>query len=353
MEEDLLQPSPFAATVCDLKVQSAELDAALEDCLGRRLVEIHVPPLKKNQGQSAAEPGRNFVIMQDLPDDVIPLILNKLAVQDPIYLLRFLHVSKAFQRVATENNSIWKNIFCGPALLQCEKRNDKAFFEQQSARLDADLESSHMAKNFKKLAQATWIKQSVQKRGQLWGSQHALDGIGYDSAQLLSVISLRGSVISWSSQNFGDQPGSKRLQPVTEGSNPLLQPPEVQFLYPPEILQSLCQDASRDSFRMEVHASLLQHVGHAQTRHVGFVFWRGKLASRWISPREVEVVSRVTGVPSKAVVNCRVFSAELPAVSQQPRSAFNFKALRANFVLITEAVEQNKPPQTSAYLKIY
>lgn len=79
--------------------------------------------------------------MEDLPDDALLVILNKLAMQDLLSLFQVACVSKRFYQIITARitacPSFWEQAFYGPILWQ----DDSFFHEQKSAELSARLET--------------------------------------------------------------------------------------------------------------------------------------------------------------------------------------------------------------------
>ncbi|GAQ82172.1 hypothetical protein KFL_001020220 [Klebsormidium nitens] len=77
--------------------------------------------------------------MDDLPADALVEILQKLAVQDPLSLLRAVASCKAFEAAGERNPALWKEAFHGSAK---EQRIPalQTFLSEEGAKLDAELE---------------------------------------------------------------------------------------------------------------------------------------------------------------------------------------------------------------------
>lgn len=90
------------------------------------------------------QPATILPAMERLPSDLVACILLKLAVQDPLSLLRATCACKSWLRLVEENIDIWKAAFLVPATLTCEQGEETggALNEYKNiAGLDAEVAS--------------------------------------------------------------------------------------------------------------------------------------------------------------------------------------------------------------------
>lgn len=77
--------------------------------------------------------------MEDLPPDVILIILHKVAAQDPPSFLRATFCSPFFHLAAVQDPNIWKDAFFGPEVRKGMVLLGEPFPEER-AKLDAKVE---------------------------------------------------------------------------------------------------------------------------------------------------------------------------------------------------------------------
>jgi hypothetical protein len=129
--------------------------------------------------------------IMDLPEDVVFIILRKLASQDPLALLEAACVCKSFYAVTTQHPGLWKVAFYGAVLPLNEKPRDKA--------LEEEVESFG---EFKKLVKARWGKRGYS--GSLFNGKDPHIGKPRSKSDSLILLTLLrtfdGRLLLWGAQ---------------------------------------------------------------------------------------------------------------------------------------------------------
>lgn len=91
--------------------------------------------------------------MEDLPSDVVQLVIHKLATQDPASLLSMTCACASFHREAEANPSVWREAFFAP-FPQAERGASKSLGGKWSADLEAEVQA--LAGGYRQLVIARW-----------------------------------------------------------------------------------------------------------------------------------------------------------------------------------------------------
>lgn len=140
--------------------------------------------------------------MQELPGDVLLVILHMLAVQDPYALVAVNCLCRRFRRPVAENPGLWKEAFYGASTGRGEVPLEDHCAEQR-AKLETDV---HFLGGHKRLVEARcWTRRDCEQRqngdGPRVGPPKGCDFANSNSSRqtrLLTVIRLNGSILFWS-----------------------------------------------------------------------------------------------------------------------------------------------------------
>lgn len=140
--------------------------------------------------------------MEYLPTDVLLIILQKLAAQDPLSLLRTTCATARFYRVAGDNPGVWKEAFYGPIpAAWLEELAPQNCCPRKCAKLDAEVEAlggfrSLLTARLFSAKKPTKIDEKVEQKHALNECKVASKGEEY-SAKVMVVARLRGRVVLW------------------------------------------------------------------------------------------------------------------------------------------------------------
>lgn len=103
--------------------------------------ESKMPPASADPNPSSLriKTLRPAAAMDCLPSDVVLLILRKLAVQDPLSLLRATCALAPFHRGAAVDPEVWKRAFYGPEMGQSILSQVQRYFPEEVSKLDAEV----------------------------------------------------------------------------------------------------------------------------------------------------------------------------------------------------------------------
>lgn len=149
----------------------------------------------------ALPPSSRRPMLQDLPGDVLLVVLHMLAVQDPFALVAATCLCKSFRRAAAENPGLWKEAFYGAA-----NGRGEVPLEDHCAKQRAKLEKEiQFLGGYKRLVEArcwTRLKCEQSQDGHL-SISGPLTGCGFadcnslKTTKLLIIIRLKGSIFLW------------------------------------------------------------------------------------------------------------------------------------------------------------
>lgn len=170
--------------------------------------------------------------MERLPDDVLLLVLNKLATQHLPSLLVTTSADKLLASLVAVNPSVWEEAFFGPRLCQ----DGKAFFYgKQRAQLDARLKAlgflDHL-QSYKELVQGRWKRETYLMEDDCLRQQAVIvppwqteeDDVG----TFLILVRLKGSILFWAFEQAGA--GESLITP--RDRRPFLDSSQMHSLYP-------------------------------------------------------------------------------------------------------------------------
>lgn len=140
--------------------------------------------------------------MQDLPGDVLLVILHMLALQDPAALVAATCLCQSFRQAAAENPGVWKEAFYGAAAGKGEVPFED-HSEKQSAKLEAEVAALG---GLKRLVEARCRTQATCEQSQEGfsngdGSKNGCDPSltnCFKGNRLLIIARLNGSILFWS-----------------------------------------------------------------------------------------------------------------------------------------------------------
>lgn len=111
---------------------------------------------QKAQWADFIPPARFSAGMERLPDELLLVILHKLAALDPLSLLRISCALAPFYRVAAENPDLWKEAFCGST-----NEVGESIFPKQFLNFDAEVQALG---GYKRLLMARYYCHSAARK---------------------------------------------------------------------------------------------------------------------------------------------------------------------------------------------
>lgn len=295
--------------------------------------------------------------MQELPEDLLSLVLNKLAVQDPLSLLRLSCVSRYLYNRVADNTSLWRKAFHGPELHSDIVGYDRLFYNQKTAELEADLASQsflflldpqHLAAGYKELVAARWQRPAP--------SEHSLSKeiqTADDFVRFLFVVRKRGTLLLWGSCGSVSRLELMRLSCSKTGI-PLSQDTRMEFLYTANKTRETMMDVlrgwgsqecklgctCRDLF-VDIHAVIQTGLlGDDQSpQKVGTAFWQGVLKRTPETPHYDE----------RSMVERFSFAAQIfTAKYQQPLKVFGDEEISARMFMAVRGRHGTLTPEKSS-----
>lgn len=143
--------------------------------------------------------------MEDLPGDVLLVLLRKLAAQDPVSLLRATCASKLFHRATEENPVLWKEAFLGLAPAQ-----EKASFDAYVTCAELDEEVDRLG-GYKQLALIKAGRQRLSTSDPVSGFEESIVSSFDDLSNIFRFLALfrqRGDFL-WAA-GYTEKPKSLR-----------------------------------------------------------------------------------------------------------------------------------------------
>lgn len=161
------------------------------------------------------------------------LVLNKLAVQDPLSLLRFSCLSKSLYSKAANDVSLWRKAFHGPELFPDVNCTVRLLCDQQIAKLEASLffrfslDLQCLVSVYKELVAARWRFST--------SSAHRVSAQERESREhfvvFLLVVRKGGSLFLWGTHGLVPRLELLQISSEIRAEPPLLQSIPMQRLY--------------------------------------------------------------------------------------------------------------------------